>query len=131
MWERRAGGELRGKRGRERRKLENWRRWLKVADSGPSPRPRHPRDESIRQRGWVRVSMRHLLADYIGIQGRSVVHVVGVVRGILCSQRPWMVRVRGRGTGVGLRPGLGNRRSMNHRAIHVELLRRRECAGGN
>ena len=61
--------------------------------------------------------MRHLLADYGGIQGGSVLEIVGVVRRIGCSQRTWKIRMWGSRT-IGLRPWRGHRRSMNHRAIH-------------
>jgi len=62
--------------------------------------------------------MWHLLADYIGIQSRSVVEIVGVVRGIRRGQRTWMNRMGRCTMRIGLRPLLGHRRSMNHRAIH-------------
>lgn len=64
--------------------------------------------------------MWHLLADCGGIEGRSGVCVVLIVRGVLYSERAslreilvWGSRVR-----IGLRPRLGHRRSIDHRAIH-------------
>jgi len=62
--------------------------------------------------------MRHLLGDCSGIQGRSIVEIVGVVRRrIRCGHWTWMIRMGGSRT-IWLRPWLGHRRSMNHRTIH-------------
>jgi hypothetical protein len=79
-------------RGRERRKLGERGRCLDegdvVVDEGPCAGLKTPRSECVRQRGWLSVPLRHLLADYGGIYPRSVICAVGVVRRIRDSQRP-------------------------------------------
>ena len=62
--------------------------------------------------------MWHLLADCSGIQRRSGVSAVWIVRGVLVSQRAWMTGVRGSSLSVGMRPRLRHRGSMDHRTIH-------------
>ena len=98
---------------------------IDVCDGGPRPRARMTihRGGGIRQRLLLGVSMWHLLADYVGIQGRSG---VWVVRGILGSQRAWVARMRGSRVRIGRRP-LRRWRSMDHRAIHEPSC----CEDGN
>lgn len=71
--------------------------------------------------------MWHLLADCSGIQRRSGVSAVWIVRGVLVSQRAWMTGVRGSSLSVGMRPRLRHRGSMDHRTIHESD----SCEDGN
>ena len=130
-WVRRGLSELSRGRSRERRKLGTWRGLEEgaavVTYAGPRPRPREARGEGVGQRGRLGVPMRHLLADCSGIQRRSSVRAVGIVRGVLGSQRAWMGGVgRGR-VGIGLGPRLGHGGSIDHRAIHESGC----CEGGS
>jgi len=70
--------------------------------------------------------MWQLLVDYMGIQRRSVIGIVRIVR-ILCSQRARVTLVWGSRMRIGLRPRLGHRRSMDHRTIHGPNCCEDEC----
>ena len=116
-WERRAWGKLDG-----RGKAGDWRWCLEedivVANGGLCPRTSTYQDRRTGKMGLGKPA-RQLLADCIGIERRSGIGVLWIVRRIRgCSQRARVTRVwRGR-MWAGLRPLLGERRPMDHRAIH-------------
>lgn len=109
-------------RGSRERKLRSWRRCVEVgivvAEGGPGSKSGTPRNESVRQ-GGLRVPMWKLLADCSGIKRRSGIIIAWIVRGIGRSRRTRvMTCVRRSRMRIWLRPWLGHRGSMDHRAIH-------------
>lgn len=116
--ERRALRKLSGRGGRERRKLGSWWRRVEVgvvvANARPSPRSGPPRGKHVRYRR-LGIPPRVLLTDYIWVQPRSGVGILwmGGIRSSYRAGAIWLRRIR-----ILLRPRLGHRRPMDHRAIH-------------